>query len=191
MLGCLGNHHALGIKARAAGATGNLVELAGAQTTHLVAIELGERGEHHGVDGYVDADAERIGAADDGQQALLRQALDQQTIARQHASMVHADAASKQVLENLAKGRREARSLCRLLDGLTLILAGDAKIGERLRRRKGGILAKVHDIERGLAAAHGELDRALEGGRHIVVAQRNRTRGVDNQVASSAGVLLE
>lgn len=137
------------------------------------------------MDGYVDADAERIGAADDGQQALLRQALDQQAIARQHASMVHADAASEQALENLAKGRGEARSLCRFFDGFALLLAGDAKICERLCRRKGGILAKVHDIERGLAAAHGELDRALEGGRHIVVAQRNGTRGVDNQVASS------
>ena len=73
----LGNYHTLGVKARAAGATGNLVELAGAQTTHLVTVELGERGEHHGVDGHVDADAERVGAADDGQQALLRQALNQ------------------------------------------------------------------------------------------------------------------
>ena len=191
VLGCLGNHHALGIEARAAGATGNLMKLAGAQTTHLVAVELGERGEYHGVDGYVDADAERIGAADDGQQALLCQALDQQTIARQHASMVHADAASEQALKNLAKGRGEARAFGSFLNGLALRLAGDAKIGERLRRRKGGILAKVHDIERGLATAHGELDGALEGGRHIVVAQRNRTRGVDNQVASSAGVLLE
>ena len=105
--------------------------------------------------------------------------------------MVHADAASKQALENLAKGRGEARPLCRFLNGLALLLASDAKIGERLCRRKGGILAKVHDIEWGLATAHGELDRALEGGRHIVVAQRNRTRGVDNQVASSAGVFLE
>ena len=191
MLRGLGDDHALGVKARATGATGNLMELAGAQTTHLVAVELGERGEHHGVDGYVNADAECVGTADDGQQALLRQALDQQTIARQHASMVHADAASKQTFENLAKGCREARSLGRLLDGLALLLVGDAKIGERLCRRKGGILAKVHDIERGLATAHGELDGALEGGRHIVVAQRNRTRGVDNQVASSAGVLLE
>ena len=67
VLGCLGNHHALGIEARTAGATGNLMELAGAQATHLVAIELGERGEHHGVDGYVDADAECVGAANDGQ----------------------------------------------------------------------------------------------------------------------------
>ncbi|CUO42667.1 Uncharacterised protein [Collinsella aerofaciens] len=167
------------------------MELAGAQATHLVAIELGERGEHHGVDGYVDADAECIGAADDGQQALLRQALDQQAIARQHTGVVHADAAAEQALEDLAEGRREARALCRFLNGLALLLASDAKIGERLCRRKGGILAKVHDIEWGLATAHGELDRALEGGRHIVVAQRNRTRGVDNQVASSAGVLLE
>ena len=105
--------------------------------------------------------------------------------------MVHADAASEQALENLAKGRGEARALGGFLNGLALLLAGDAKIGEGLRRCKGGILAKVHDIERGLAAAHGELDRALEGGRHIVVAQRNRTRGVDNQVAGSAGVFLE
>ena len=66
VLGCLGDDHALGIEARAAGTTGNLMELAGAQTTHLIAIELGERGEHHGVDGHVDTDAERIGAADDG-----------------------------------------------------------------------------------------------------------------------------
>ena len=191
VLGCLGNHHALGIKARAAGATGNLVELAGAQTTHLVAIELGERGEHHGVDGYVDADAERIGAADDGQQALLRQTLDQQTITRQHTGVVHADAAAKQTLEDLAEGRREARALGRLLDGLALLLAGNAKVGERLCRRKGGILAKVHDIERGLSAAHRELDGALEGGRHVVVAQRHGAWGIDDQVAGSAGVFLE
>ena len=43
------------------------MELAGAQATHLVAIELGERGEHHGVDGHVDTDAECVGAANDGQ----------------------------------------------------------------------------------------------------------------------------
>ncbi len=111
VLGCLGDHHALGIEARAAGATGDLMELAGAQTAHLVAVELGERGEHHGVDGYVDADAERIGAADDGQKALLCQALDQQAIARQHTGVVHADAAAKQALEGLAEGGGEARAL--------------------------------------------------------------------------------
>ena len=77
VLRCLGDDHALGVEARAAGATSDLMELTGAQATHLVAVELGERGEHHGVDGHVDADAKCVGAADDGQQALLRQALDQ------------------------------------------------------------------------------------------------------------------
>ena len=105
--------------------------------------------------------------------------------------MVHADAASEQALENLAKGRGEARALGGFLNGLALFLAGDAKIGEGLRCRKCGVLAKVHDVERGLATAHGELDGAFERGRYVVVAQRNRTRGVDNQVTSSAGVLLE
>ena len=105
--------------------------------------------------------------------------------------MVYADAAAEQALENLAKGRRETRALGSLLDGLALLLAGDAKVGERLRRGKCGVLAKVHDVERSLAAAHRELDGALERGRYIVVAQRHGTRGVDDQVAGGAGVLLE
>ena len=126
----LGDDHALGVKARATGAAGDLMELTGAQTTHLVAVELGECGEHHGVDGHVDADAERVGAADDGQQPLLRQALDQQAIARQHAGVVHADAAAEQALEDLAEGRREARALGSLLNSLALLLAGNAKVGE-------------------------------------------------------------
>ena len=77
MLRGLGDDHTLGIEARTAGATSDLMELTGAQATHLVAVELGERGEDHGVDGHVDADAECVGAANDGQQALLCQALDQ------------------------------------------------------------------------------------------------------------------
>ena len=94
--------------------------------------------------------------------------------------MVHADAAAEQALEDLAEGRREARALGRLLDGLALLLAGNAKVGERLCRRKGGILAKVHDIERGLSTAHGELDGTLERGRHVVVAQRHGAWGIDD-----------
>ena len=105
--------------------------------------------------------------------------------------MVHADAAAEQALEDLAEGRREARALGRLLDSLALLLAGNAKVGEGLRRRKCGVLAKVHDVERGLATAHGELDGALERGRHVVVAQRHGAWGIDDQVAGSAGVFLE
>ena len=74
--------------------------------------------------------------------------------------MVHADAAAEQALENLAKSRGEARAFGGFLNSLALLLAGNAKVGEGLRRRKGGILAKVHDVEWGLAATHRELDRA-------------------------------
>ena len=105
--------------------------------------------------------------------------------------MVHADAAAEQALENLAECRGETRALGSLLDGLALLLAGDAKVGERLRRGKCGVLAKVHDVERGLAAAHGELDGALERGRHVVVAQRHGAWGVDDEVTGGASVLLE
>ncbi len=116
----------LGIEARATGATGNLMELHGRAGDASCTVELGERGEHHGVDGYVDADAERIGTADDGQQALLRQALDQ-TIARQHASMVHADAASSRRLRILPKA---VVPFAASLMASRCSLAGDAKIGD-------------------------------------------------------------
>ena len=42
VLGGLGYDHALGIEARAACATGDLMELAAAQAAHLAAVELGE-----------------------------------------------------------------------------------------------------------------------------------------------------
>ena len=60
-----------------------------------------------------------------------------------------------------------------------------------MRRCECGILAKVHNVERSLATAHRELNGALERGRHVVVAQRHGTRGVDDQVAGGTGVLLE
>ena len=82
VFGRLGDDHALGVKARASGAPGDLVELARAEAAHLVAVEFGERREHHGVDGHVDANAERVGAADDRQEPLLGEALHQKTVAR-------------------------------------------------------------------------------------------------------------
>ena len=58
------------------------MELAGAQAAHLVAVELRELREHHGVDGHVDAHTERVGTADDWQETLLGEALNQKAIAR-------------------------------------------------------------------------------------------------------------
>ena len=78
-----GDAHALGIEAGAPRAAGDLMKLARPQAALLVAVELGEAGEQHGVDGNVDAHAQGVGTADDGQQALLGELLDQQAVARQ------------------------------------------------------------------------------------------------------------
>ena len=53
---------------------GELVELADGEPPHPRAVELRERRHQHGADRDVDADAERVGAADDRQQALRRPA---------------------------------------------------------------------------------------------------------------------
>ena len=129
----------------------------------------------------------RVGAADDGQEALLGEALDEQAVARQHAGVVHADAAGEQALQDLAERRGEAGPARRLLDPLALLLAGDAEVGERLRRRQGGVLREVDDVERGLAAPQGELDGALERGGDVVVGQGHRARGVGDYVDGRAG----
>ena len=77
----LGDDHALGVKARAARAPGDLVELARAQTALLVAVEFRKTGEQDGVDGHVDAHAECVGAADHRKKALLGELLDEQAVA--------------------------------------------------------------------------------------------------------------
>src|SRR5690606_28533864 len=87
-------HHdvAVGVVTRAARPAGDLVELPGLEVAHAFPVELGQRGEHHGADRHVDADAEGVGAADDLQQTGLRQLLDQPSVLGQHARVVHADA---------------------------------------------------------------------------------------------------
>ena len=63
--------------------------------------------EQHGADGHVDADAERVGAADDLEVAVLREPLDQQPVLRQHAGVVHADAVAHEPRQRLAEAGRE------------------------------------------------------------------------------------
>ena len=84
----LRDYDALGVEAGTAGAPGDLVELTRAQAALLASVEFGEPGEQHGVDGHVDAHAQRVGAADHGQQALLGELFHEQAVAREHAGVV-------------------------------------------------------------------------------------------------------
>ena len=157
-LGGLGHHQAFGIEAHAAGAAGDLMEFAGAQTAHPGPVEFGERGEHHRMNRHVDADAERIRAADDRQQPLLGELFDQPAVARQHTGMVDADAGFQQPLQDLAECGGEARALHRLGDGLALFAAGDAGGGERLRGGQRRVLGEVDDVNRRLVPVEQQFD---------------------------------
>ena len=79
------------------------MEFAGTQLAHLRAIELGQCGQHHGMNGHVDADTQRVSAADHRKKTLLGELLDQTAIAGKHARMVDTHAGTQQTLQNLTE----------------------------------------------------------------------------------------
>ena len=105
--------------------------------------------------------------------------------------MVHAHAAAPQALADLAKGGGEVRAARHLFDLFALLLGGDAKVGKRLRGGERRILTKVHDVERGLVVAHGELDGSLERCLHVIVGQRHGTWRVNHEVDVTVGVFAQ
>ena len=140
VLGRLGDDHAFGVEARSPCAPRDLVELARAQTAHLVAVELRERGEHDSVDRHIDTHAERVGSADDGENALLGELFHQQAITGQHPCVMHADTAAEQALQRLAERRGESRALHGLLHRLALFLRRHAIARQCRRARKRRVL---------------------------------------------------
>ena len=167
------------------------MELAGVEVAHAAAVELGEGRQDHGVDGHVDAHAQRVRSADDGEKPLLGELLDEQAVAGEHPGVVDADAAAQEALEGLAEGGGEAGALDGLLHGLALLLGRDAVAGQGLRALERRVLREVHDVEGRLAPAQGQLDGALERGVHELVGEGDGARGVGQHVDSTAGVLLE
>ena len=187
----LGDDAALGVEAGATRTACDLVELARAQAAHAMAVVLGEGREQHRVDGHVDAHAQRVGAADDGQKPLLRELLHEQAVAREHPRVVHAHAAAEQALERLAEGRGEARALAGLLHGVALLLGGHAVARERLRGVERRVLGEVHDVDGGVAVAQGQLDGGLERGVHVLVGEGHRALGLGDLVDRAVGLAPE
>ena len=62
------------VEALAPGAARDLLKVAHAEHAHFLAVVLAELREEHRADRHVDADAERVGAADDLEQAALARA---------------------------------------------------------------------------------------------------------------------
>lgn len=88
-----------GVEALAPRASGDLVEVPRGEDRRLVAAVAAELREQYGADGHVDAHAQRVCAADDLQQALLRELFDQDAVAGQQARVVQADPMPQPALE--------------------------------------------------------------------------------------------
>ena len=177
-----GDDQAFRVEAHTSRTSRDLMEFAGTQFAHFRAVKLGQCGQHHGMDGYVDADAQRVGAADHRQQAMLCELLDQTTIAREHARMVNADSGAQQTLQNLAECSGELRALDRLRNGGTLFLAGHTCACQGVRRLQCGVLREMHHINRRFASAERQFDGLLQRVKRVFVRQRHRARRIGDDV---------
>src|SRR6185369_415745 len=151
VLGRFGDHAPLVVEPFPAGPSGDLLEVADRENGRFLAVEFGEAGEENGADGDVDADAQRIGAADDPEQALLRELLHEQAVFGEQTRVVDADAEGEEAAELLAVRRVEAEAGDRVADLVALLAGGDLHAGERLRELGTLALREVDDVDRCLA----------------------------------------
>jgi hypothetical protein len=112
---------------------GDLVELAGPQHALLAPVVLGQRGEQHRADRYVDPDAEGVRAADDREQPALGQGLDEAAVLGQHPRVVDADAVQDEPAQRLAEPLAEPEPADGLLDGGLAGRGDDVDAHQRLR----------------------------------------------------------
>ena len=165
MLGRLDHDEPGRVEAGPARAAGDLEELAGLQDPLPVAVELREPGEEHRADRHVDADAEGVGAADDGEQAGLGEGLHEAPVLGQHPGVVHADAGLHQLLQRLAEARAEPEGPDLLGDGVLVLPVdpGESPDAQQPGRVLDGVgLREVHDVRRRLAGRDELLDRLVE-----------------------------
>ena len=180
--GGFGYDQTLRVEAHASGASCDLMELAGAQLAHLRAVELGQRGQYHGMNRHIDTDTKRVGAADHWQQSLLGELLHQTTIAGEHAGMVDADAGPQQTLQDLAERGGELRALDGFRDRGALLLAGHARAGQRVGGLQRGILREMHHVNRRLALAERQFHRLLQRVECVFVRQRHGTWRIGDDI---------
>ena len=174
VLGRLHPHVPVGVEPGPSGAPGELVELAHREAPDAVAVELGERRHQHGADRDVDADPERVRAADDRQQALAGQTLDQAAVAREHPGVVDADTVAQETIEGGPEAASHPHALQRLGDRLALGSGGDVEADEGLRPLDRRSLVGVDDVDGEEPFGDRFLHAVGDGRRAPLVVQRGR-----------------
>ena len=191
VVGGLHDHAADGVESGPAGPAGDLMELAGIEQSGAHAVVLRQCREHHGADRDVDADAEGVGAADDLQQARLRELFDQAAVLGQHPGVVHADPVPDQTGQRVAECGREAEAADQVGDRSLLLLGADVDAHQRLCPFQCRGLGEVHDVDRRLLGVKQVADGLMHRGGGIGVEQRYRTFGAGDQGGVAAGAAGE
>ncbi len=141
----------------------NLLEIAHLQVGHLAAVELGQLGEEHSSDRDVDADAERIRAGNDLQEAFLGELFDLQPIPGEQASVVYADAEGQEALELPTVGGVETSIADGLGDGGALFAGRKPGRGQSLRELGAVVSREVDDVDGRLFVFEQLGDRLVQG----------------------------
>ena len=169
------------------GPSDDLVELARLEHALLRPVELRQAGEQHGADRHVDADAERVGAADDLEQAVLRELLDEAAVLRQHPRVVHADAVPDEPRERAAEAGPEAEAADAGGDRLALLARRDLDGHEALGPLEGGRLREVDDVDRRAVLREQLLDGLVEGRHGIRELEGDGALGAGDDGRGAAG----
>ena len=187
VLGCLNHHGAGGIKTGAAGASSNLVELAGTQTAAAGTIKLRQRRNQHGTNRHVNTHTQGVGTANHLEQTLLSQLLHEAAVLGQHARVVNTDAGTHQLIQRLTEARTETELRNQLCNAFLIFLRGNSHRQQRIRLLQCRLLREVHNVDRSLLGLHELLHRLLNRGGGVVEMQRNGTLRMRHQVTLTTG----
>ena len=176
MLGRLRHDVPALVESLAPGAAGHLEEVAHGELGRLLPVELAELREQHGADGDVHPHAQRVGSAHHLEQALLRELLDQEPVARQEPGMVQADSVLEKALQLLAIGRVEAgpKLAQDFLEAQLLLFRGEIRRHEVLRALGRGALREVDQVHGRAGLGDELLERLVERGLGVARLQRYR-----------------
>ena len=195
VFGGLHDHRAGGVETAATGPTGDLLELPHRQHSDPTAVVLAELGEEHRANRDVDTHAERVGATDQLEQALLGELLNEQPVLGEEPGMVHPDAGEHEALEVLADGRVESEPTDGGFHRLLFVLGEHVEAGETLGPRARLLLGEVHDVDGLLAVVEQVADRFKECGFAVLEIERHGPFGARDEHSSAsrppAQVLLE
>ena len=187
MLGCLNHHGAGGIKTGAAGASSDLVELAGTQTAATGTIKLRQRRNQHGTNRHVNTHTQGVGTANHLEQTLLSQLLHEAAVLGQHTRVVNTDTGTHQLIQCLTEARTETELSNQLGNAFLIFLRSNSHRQQRIRLLQCRLLREVHNVDRSLLGLHELLHGFLNRGGGVVEVQGDGALGMSHQVALATG----